>query len=113
MQRQGQNTRVMGNVMIAAKKSSAKFNAEMFDDVPVLQRKWKAALRASERLPRYEDVMLGSLGRLADHIVLLKADNEALEVSRTGRYIQKWLGDDRWDIPLSARAPACATDLRE
>jgi diguanylate cyclase (GGDEF)-like protein/PAS domain S-box-containing protein len=99
--------------MIAAKKSSAKFNAEMFDDVPVLQRKWKAALRASERLPRYEDVMLGSLGRLADHIVLLKADNEALEVSRTGRYIQKWLGDDRWDIPLSALSPDCATALGE
>jgi diguanylate cyclase (GGDEF)-like protein/PAS domain S-box-containing protein len=99
--------------MIAAKKSSAKFNTEMFDDVPVLQRKWTAALRPGERLPRYEDVMLGSLGRLADHIVLLKADNEALEVSRTGRYIQKWLDDDRWDIPLSALSPDCATALGE
>ena len=39
-----------------------------FDDVPVLKRKWQAALRASERLPRHEDVMLGSLGRLADHM---------------------------------------------
>ena len=57
--------------MIAAKKSSGKFNTEMFDDVPVLQRKWQAALRPGERLPRYEDVMLGSLGRLADHIALL------------------------------------------
>ena len=99
--------------MIAAKKSSAKFNTEMFDDVPVLQRKWKAALRPGERLPRYEDVMLGSLGRLADHIVLLKADHEALEVSRTGRYIQKWLDDERWDIPLSALSPDCATALGE
>ncbi len=99
--------------MIAAKKSSGKFNTEMFDDVPVLQRKWQAALRPGERLPRYEDVMLGSLGRLADHIVLLKDNNDTLEVSRSGRYIQKWLDDERWDIPLNALSPDCATALGE
>jgi diguanylate cyclase (GGDEF)-like protein/PAS domain S-box-containing protein len=99
--------------MIAAKRSSGKFSAEMFDDVPILQRKWQAALRPGEGLPRYEDVMLGSLGRLADHIALLKHNDEALEVSRTGRYIQKWLDDDRWDIPLSALSPDCATALGE
>lgn len=103
----------VGNVMVAVKKSSGKLNTEMFDDVPVLQRKWQAALRPGEKLPRYEDVMLGSLGRLADHIVLLKHNDEALEVSRTGRYIQKWLDDDRWDIPLSALSPDCATALGE
>jgi hypothetical protein len=81
--------------MIAAKKSSGKLNTEMFDDVPVLQRKWQAALRPGERLPRYEDVMLGSLGRLADHIVLLRENNETLEVSRSGRYVQQWLDDER------------------
>src|SRR6202158_3217523 len=107
------NARAVGNVMIAAKKSSGKLNTEMFDDVPVLQRKWQAALRPGERLPHYEDVMLGSLGRLADHIVLLKDNNDALEVSRTGRYVQKWLNDDRWDIPLSALSPDCATALGE
>jgi diguanylate cyclase (GGDEF)-like protein/PAS domain S-box-containing protein len=99
--------------MIAANKSSGKLDTEMFDDVPVLQRKWQAALRLGERLPRYEDVMLGSLGRLADHIVLLKANGEALQVSRSGRYIQKWLDDDRWDIPLSELPPDCATALGE
>ena len=99
--------------MLAAKKPPGKFNAELFDDVPVLQRKWQAALRPGERLPRYEDVMLGSLGRLADHIVLLKDNNNALEVSRAGRYVQKWLGDDRWDIPVAALSPDCATALGE
>jgi diguanylate cyclase (GGDEF)-like protein/PAS domain S-box-containing protein len=99
--------------MLAARKSPGKLNTEMFDDVPVLQRKWQAALRPGERLPRYEDVMLGSLGRLADHIVLLKHNHETLEVSRSGRYIQKWLGDDRWDIPVSALPPDCATVLGE
>ena len=57
--------------------------------------------------------MLGSLGRLADHIVLLKGKAEALEVSRTGRYVQQWLGDERWDIPLSTLPPDCATALGE
>src|SRR5258707_190607 len=94
-------------------KSSGKSNTEMFDDVPVLQRKWQAALRPGEGLPRYEDVMLGSLGRLADHIVLLKNNDGALEVSRTGRYVQQWLNDARWDIPLSALPPDCATALGE
>src|ERR1700753_872255 len=57
--------------------------------------------------------MLGSLGRLADHIVLMKENNGALEVSRTGRYVQKWLDDERWDIPLTALSPDCATALSE
>jgi diguanylate cyclase (GGDEF)-like protein/PAS domain S-box-containing protein len=103
--------------MIAAKKSSGKssgkFNTDMFGDVPVLQRKWQAALRPGEGLPRYEDVMLGSLGRLADHIVLLRNNNGELTISHTGRYIQQWLNDDRWDIPLSALPPDCATALGE
>ena len=99
--------------MLAAKKPSGKLNFEMFDDVPILQRKWHAALRPGEKLPRYEDVMLGSLGRLADHIALLKDVDNTLEVSRSGRYIQKWLGDDRWDIPVSALSPDCATVLAE
>jgi diguanylate cyclase (GGDEF)-like protein/PAS domain S-box-containing protein len=99
--------------MIAAKKLSVKPNVELFDDVPVLQRKWQAALRPGESLPRYEDVMLGSLGRLADHIALLKENDGVFEVSRTGRYIQKWLNDERWDVPLSALSPDCATALGE
>ena len=75
--------RVVGQVMVAAnkssKKTSEKSNTEMFDDVPVLKRKWQAALRPGENLPRYEDVMLGSLGRLADHVVLLRNDGGTLD----------------------------------
>ena len=86
--------------MIAAKRSSGKSSNEMCGDVAILQRKWQAGLRPGEKLPRYEDVMLGSLGRLADHIVLIKDNNGALEVSRTGRYAQLWLEHDRWDVTL-------------
>ncbi|WP_284259989.1 putative bifunctional diguanylate cyclase/phosphodiesterase [Bradyrhizobium iriomotense] len=98
--------------MSAAKKALGKPATEMFDDIPVLQRKWRAALRPGERLPRYEDVMLGSLGRLADHIALLRYDG-TLELSRSGRYVQTWLGDERWDISVAALAPDCATALIE
>ncbi|MBY9027853.1 hypothetical protein K7459_29800, partial [Pseudomonas fluorescens] len=98
--------------MSAAKKMPGKPATEMFDDIPVLQRKWRAALKPGDRLPRYEDVMLGSLGRLADHIALLKNDG-ALELSRSGRYVQKWLGEERWDIPVAELSPDCATALSE
>ncbi|MCC8975604.1 putative bifunctional diguanylate cyclase/phosphodiesterase [Bradyrhizobium brasilense] len=102
---------VMANKKSA--KASAKFNSEMFADVPVLQRKWQAAVRPGEKLPHYEDVMLGSLGRLADHIVLLRSVDGMLSVSHAGRYVQTWLNDERWDIPLSALPPDCATALTE
>ena len=106
---------VAGRVMVVTKKSSGaeKFNSDMFGDVPVLRRKWQAALRPGEALPRYEDVMLGSLGRLADHIALLRDKDDGLAVSHTGRYLQQWLNDERWDIPLSALPPDCATALGE
>jgi diguanylate cyclase (GGDEF)-like protein/PAS domain S-box-containing protein len=96
-----------------ARKQSVKVTTDMFEDVPVLRRKWQAGLRPGETLPRYEDVMLGSLGRLADHIVLLKTDGDGFAVSRTGRYAQKWLGDERWDIPMAVLPPDCATVLSE
>ncbi len=99
--------------MLAARKSPDKSAPEMFDDIPILQRKWQAAVRPGEKLPAYEDVMLGSLGRLADHIVLLKDGPQGLEVSRTGRYAQLWLEHDRGDISLDALSPDCATALAE
>src|ERR1700761_2659356 len=99
--------------MLAARKPSGKSAPEMFDDIPVLRRKWQAGLQPGDKLPRYEDVMLGSLGRLADHIVLLRDGPRGLEVSRTGRYAQLWLEHDRWDVTLDTLSPDCATSLAE
>jgi PAS domain-containing protein len=98
---------------VTAASRQVKSDPKLAGDIPVLKRKWQAALRPGQVLPLYEDVMLGSLGRLADHIVLVKGDQAELEVSRTGRYVQDWLGDDRWDIPLSELSPDCATALAE
>ncbi|RED41992.1 diguanylate cyclase/phosphodiesterase [Rhodopseudomonas thermotolerans] len=86
---------------------------QLASDLTVLQRKWYAAIQPGQSLPSYEEVMLGSLGRLADHLVLLEIDGETPEVSRTGRYAQQWLGDERWDIPLDALSPDCGTALAQ
>ncbi|MHC2338210.1 PAS domain-containing protein [Bradyrhizobium sp. USDA 4454] len=95
--------------MGAAKKQSAKPNNEISEDVQILQRRWRAAVRTGANLPSYEDVLLGSLGRLADHIVLLKCEIGAFAVSRAGRYAREWLGNEGWGVPM----PDCATVLNE
>jgi diguanylate cyclase (GGDEF)-like protein/PAS domain S-box-containing protein len=88
-------------------------NTGPFSDIAVLQRKWNAALRPGLTLPPYEEVMLGSLGRLADNVALLRSADKSLEVLRAGRYIQEWLGDTVWDTPLAALPPDCATALEQ
>ncbi|WP_439923151.1 putative bifunctional diguanylate cyclase/phosphodiesterase [Nitrobacter sp. JJSN] len=89
------------------------FNTDLFSDIAVLQRKWDAALRPGSTLPPYEEVMLGSLGRLADNIALLRGADKSLEVLRTGRYVQEWLGEAAWDAPLAVLPPDCATALEQ
>ncbi|WP_257166652.1 bifunctional diguanylate cyclase/phosphodiesterase [Bradyrhizobium sp. SRS-191] len=99
--------------MSAAKTTSEKVSSDLFDDIPVLRRKWQAALKPGQTLPRYEDVMLGSLGRLADHVAVLRHEQGVLEISRSGRYVQQWLQDERWDIAVADVSPDCATVLTE
>jgi diguanylate cyclase (GGDEF)-like protein/PAS domain S-box-containing protein len=99
--------------MSAVNTAAGKIDTKTFDDVPILQRKWQAALRPDEKLPRYEDVLLGSLGRLADHIAVIKSAGGTVVVSHTGRYVQTWLNDERWDVPLTELPPDCSTALSE
>jgi diguanylate cyclase (GGDEF)-like protein/PAS domain S-box-containing protein len=106
-------SRAKGTNVTAANQQAEKIPPKLFGDVAVLQRKWRAALRPGMSLPFYEDVMLGSLGRLADHIALLKAEGTSLTVSTSGRYIQNWLGEETRDLPLDALQPDCATALAE
>jgi len=98
--------------VIAAKNSLEKLNVEI-GDIAVLRRKWRAALKPGQLLPCYEDVMLGSLGRLSDHVMLLRGTPDRLEISHGGRYAQRWLGVDAWGGPFDALPPDCATILVE
>lgn len=96
--------------MLTAKNLSDGLNVEV-GDVAVLRRRWRAALEPAQLLPRYEDVMLGSLGRLSDHVMLLRGEPDCLEIAHGGRYVQRWLGVDTWDVPFDALPPDCTTIL--
>jgi diguanylate cyclase (GGDEF)-like protein/PAS domain S-box-containing protein len=99
--------------VVTVAKSKKSSNPELFSDVSVLRRKWQAALKPGKDLPFFEDVMLGSLGRLADHVMLIKAKGTQLEISRAGRYVEQWLDTTVWDTPLDACPPDCALTLSE
>ncbi len=99
--------------MNIAEKSSPKSSVqEFFSDIPVLIRKWQAARKPGQVLPFYEDVLLGSLGRLADHVILMKS-SPSLELSRAGRYAETWLDVEVHDTPLGVLPPDCALALEE
>jgi diguanylate cyclase (GGDEF)-like protein/PAS domain S-box-containing protein len=99
--------------VVAVAKSKKSSNPELFSDVSVLKRKWQAALKPGKDLPFFEDVMLGSLGRLADHVMLIKEQGAQLEISRAGRYVEQWLETQVWDTPLDGCPPDCALILGE
>jgi hypothetical protein len=55
-------------------------------DSTILRRKWQAARAPDHKLPAYEDVVLGSLGRLADYLALAEGDSPAsFRILRAGR----------------------------
>jgi len=94
-------------------KSKKTSNPELFSDVSVLRRKWQAALKPGKDLPFFEDVMLGSLGRLADHVMLIKDESLQFKVSRAGRYVEQWLETEISDTAIEAFPPDCALILSE
>ncbi|MDQ8726559.1 EAL domain-containing protein [Bradyrhizobium sp. LHD-71] len=74
---------------------------------------WHAALSPEALLPPFEEIMLGSLGRLADNIGLMQTEVGVPTLLRAGRYVQKWLGQEIHDTPLSQLSTECAMALRE
>src|SRR5262245_44140757 len=97
----------MGNAVTGASAVRARVarkNANL-DDIAVLRRKWHAALPPTAELPPFEEVMLGSLGRLADNIALIRIEGGIPTLLRAGRYVQNWLGHDVRNTPISDLAP--------
>jgi diguanylate cyclase (GGDEF)-like protein/PAS domain S-box-containing protein len=86
---------------------------DLFSDLSVLRRKWRAARKPGQTLPLFEDVMLGSLGRLADHITLLRDDGTDLRVLRAGREVESWLETEIRETSLAILPPDCALSLEE
>jgi diguanylate cyclase (GGDEF)-like protein/PAS domain S-box-containing protein len=75
--------------------SALQMSAEadsIIGDISILRRKWTAALVPGRPFPSYEEVMLGSLGRLADQIMLFNcAEEGAFTIVRAGRRILDWV----------------------
>jgi len=93
--------------------ASENFEPDLFNDMSVLERKWRAARKPGRSLPLYEDVMLGSLGRLADHIAVLKGYGDGGELLRAGRYAESWLETNIHDTPVALLPPDCALTVTE
>jgi diguanylate cyclase (GGDEF)-like protein/PAS domain S-box-containing protein len=76
--------------------SALQMSAEadsIIGDMSILRRKWTAALVPGRPFPSYEEVMLGSLGRLSDQITLFNCPEEGgFTIVRAGRRILDWVG---------------------
>ena len=97
----------------AVRVKATRKNPIILDDIAVLRRKWHAALLPGVRLPPFEEIMLGSLGRLADNIGLIRTEAEIPKLLRAGRYVQNWLGHEVRNTPISDLSPECAMALTD
>jgi diguanylate cyclase (GGDEF)-like protein/PAS domain S-box-containing protein len=97
----------------AVRVKATRKNPIILDDIAVLRRKWHAALLPGAQLPPFEEIMLGSLGRLADNIGLIRTEAEIPTLLRAGRYVQNWLGHEIQSTPVSDLSPECAMALTD
>lgn len=99
--------------MAVALGSATNTKPELSNDIAVLQRKWKAALPQGRRLPPFEEIILGSLGRLADYIALISDDGTTAKVLRGGEYFSTWIGRSVQNVPIADLPPDCAAAIRK
>ena len=98
--------------MIAPLRKQSVQRPSLLADVTVVERMWRAALAPGQKLPQYEDVVLGSLGRLADHLLLFECDAHCFfRVLRAGRKISEWTGTNVRGNALADLPRDCAIAL--
>ncbi|MGB7102114.1 MAG: EAL domain-containing protein [Xanthobacteraceae bacterium] len=98
--------------MIAPLRKQSVQRPSLLADVTVVERMWRAALAPGQKLPQYEEVVLGSLGRLADHLLLFECDASAsFRVLRAGRKISEWTGTNVRGNALADLPRDCAIAL--
>ena len=86
----------------------------LLSDKTVIERMWHGSLVRGKELPQYEDVVLGSLGRLGDHLLLFERGAlSEFKVLRAGWKIREWLGADIRGKPLDDLPRDCAVALAE
>jgi diguanylate cyclase (GGDEF)-like protein/PAS domain S-box-containing protein len=83
-------------------------------EAAIFRRKWQAAVAPGRPLPPYEEIVLGSLGKLADHLIVLEGDAPArFKVLRAGRRIAEWIGYEIDRKALDELPRDCAAPLGE
>jgi diguanylate cyclase (GGDEF)-like protein/PAS domain S-box-containing protein len=84
-------------------------------EAAIFRRKWQAGIAPGKTLPAYEDIVLGSLGRLADRLLVVEGDKaDTFKILRAGRDIREWLGHDLdhhaiTELPKEFSGPLVAT----
>ena len=82
------------------------------DNIATLRLKWRTALAPGQTLPPYEEIVLGSLGRLADHLMLVSGETpESFNVLQAGHGIRDWFGFDTRQSRISDLPPDCALSI--
>ena len=86
----------------------------LLSDKIVIERMWHGSVKPGKTLAQYEDVVLGSLGRLGDHLMLFEGGAlPEFKVLRAGRKIRDLLGADLRDRKLADLPRDCAVALGE
>ncbi|HLH95800.1 MAG TPA: EAL domain-containing protein [Xanthobacteraceae bacterium] len=71
-------------------------------EAAIFRRKWQAGIAPGKVLPAYEDIVLGSLGRLADRLLVVEGDcADTFKVLRCGPGLREWLGEDPDHKPVA------------
>ena len=79
-----------------------------------LCRLWHAMVAPGNKLPPYEKVVLGSLGRLADELILIEGNSRnEFRVLRAGQKIHDWAGVDVRGLHIAELPGDCANGLSE
>jgi PAS domain-containing protein len=80
--------------MLAAAQSTLNVPVASVE-AAIFQRKWHTAFGQRASLPPYEEIVLGSLGRLGENLILVERQPSAsLKVLRCGRGLWDWVGSD-------------------
>jgi diguanylate cyclase (GGDEF)-like protein/PAS domain S-box-containing protein len=98
--------------MLANLKTSNPEAPPQFRDAAILLRKWHAGMAPGRDMPFYEDVVLGGMGRLADHLVLVSGDKPAsFRILRAARRFRDWIGSDVQGALIADLSPECSGTL--
>jgi hypothetical protein len=82
------------------------------DNIATLKLKWRTALAPGQVLPPYEEIVLGSLGRLADHLMLVSGEHpQSFTVLQAGHGIREWFGFDIRQRNINDLPPDCALSI--